>query len=154
MASEAQFAVERYAQVIGEIKPILLRHWEEIALLKNKIEFAPDYDKYAALDAGGSLHVSTVRIDGALVGYHVAFLSHHPHYSQSLMALTDIFYVVPEQRRGLMAFRFFQFIEAEMRKLGVVKMIAGTKLHFDLSPLFDRLGWKATDVMYAKYIGD
>lgn len=154
MASEPKFSVERYVDVIEEAKPLLRLHWEQIALLKDKIEFAPNYEKYAELDQAGSLHVCTVRVYGRLVGYHAAFLSNHPHYKNDLMGLTDIFFILPDFRIGLTGFHFLQFVEAEMRKLGVTKMIAGTKLHHDLSVLFERLGWKPTDMMYAKYIGD
>jgi GNAT superfamily N-acetyltransferase len=146
--------VERYADVIEEAKPLLARHWEEIALFKDKVKLAPDYDKYAELAEGGNLHICTVRSDGELIGYHAAFLSNHPHYKNDLMALTDIFYLTPEFRRGLLGFRFFRFIEGELKKLGVVKMMAGSKTSLDLRVLFIRLGWIETDIMHGKYIGD
>lgn len=153
MDSEIRFDVERYADVIEEAKSLLLDHWEEIALFKDKIKLAPDYDKYATLAEAGNLHISTVRSDGKLVGYHAAFLSYHPHYKNDLMALTDIFYVIPKFRKGLLGFRFFRFIEAELKAIGVVKMMAGSKTSLDLRVLFNRLGWVETDIMHGKYIG-
>jgi len=154
MGSELKFSVEKYEEMIAEAIPLFTRHWEEIALFKDKIRFAPDYSKYEALEAAGGLHICTVRVDGRLVGYHVALVTPHPHYMNDLMSLTDIFYIHPDHRKGLTGFIFFRFIEAELKKLGVSKMMAGTKLNKDLGVMFDRLGWTPTDRMYAKVIGD
>jgi GNAT superfamily N-acetyltransferase len=153
MDSEPQFKVERYADVIAEAIPLLSYHWEEIAMFKDKIKLCPAFDKYEEIDKAGGLHIITARVGGRLIGYHVAFVTPHPHYKNNLMSLTDIFFILPEHRKGLLGFRFFQFIEHEMRKLGVTKMMAGTKLNRDLGILFERLGWEPTDRMYSKYIG-
>ena len=152
MDSEPQFSVERYAQMIEEVKPLLIAHWEEIAMFKDKIKLAPAFDKYKELDEKGGLHIITARLDGKLIGYHVAFVTPHPHYMNDLMSLTDIFFILPEHRKGLLGFRLFRFIEQEMKKLGVTKMMAGTKLNRDLGVLFERLGWEPTDRLYAKCI--
>jgi len=148
------FNMESFEDVLEEAKPLLDRHWELIALRKDKIKLAPDFEKYRELDRAGSLKIATIRVEGRLVGYWVAFLSHHPHYKNDLMALTDIFFLLPEYRSGLLGYRFLEYVEQEMKNLGVVQIMAGTKLHYDLSRLFERLGWTATDMMYAKYIGD
>jgi GNAT superfamily N-acetyltransferase len=154
MASEPVFSVEKYADVIAEAKPLLVAHWEEVALFKDRIKLAPDFDKYEQMEKVGGLHICTVRVDGRMVGYHVAIVSRHPHYMNDIFSLTDIFFVAPDYRRGQLGLDFFRFIENEMKKLGVSKMMAGTKLHRDLDIMFRRLGWSPTDRMYAKCIGE
>ena len=37
-----------------DIKPLLEKHWEEVALHQGKIKLNPDWKEYARLDAEGS----------------------------------------------------------------------------------------------------
>jgi|SRR5208283_833455 len=147
------FAVESGRSIMPEIDTLTKLHWEEIALDKDKIELAPDFEKYAILEDKGVLHVITARDGGKLVGYHISFIQPHLHYRNDLMCFTDIYFIHPDYRDGLVGLQLFRFIESEMKKLGVCKLIAGCKDHRNLATLFKRLGWTLTDHMYAKYIG-
>lgn len=144
---------EGYSSVLPELKSLLPLHWEEIALDKDKIKLAPDYERYLALEKAGILHVITARCGTELVGYHISFVTPHMHYSNDLMCFTDIFFLKREYRKGLAGLGLFRAIEREMRKLGVKKLVTGCKVHLDLGVIFRRLGWTMTDHLYAKYIG-
>src|SRR5215469_12725938 len=108
------FQVERYSDVLPELKAIIGLHWEEIALLKDKIKLDPDYDRYLALEESGVLHVITIRENGELIGYHIAFVTPHMHYKGDLMCFTDIFFLKKEYRKGLAGAKLLKFVEAEM----------------------------------------
>lgn len=148
------YQVERWRDLKGEMLPLLTRHWREIALNHAEVPLDIDHERYDALDEAGSLHILTVRRAGLLIGYHVAIVSSHLHYRSTLHGITDVFYVAPEYRQGLTGIRLFQRVEVEMRKLGVKKLFTATKVHLDLSPIFERLGYRRVEHLYSKLLRD
>lgn len=148
----AFYAVERWRDLRPEMLPLLDRHWREIALNHADVPLDIDHERYDALDEAGALHIVTVRRDGDLIGYHVAIVSTHLHYASTLHGITDVFYVAPEYRQGFIGIRLFQCVEKELKALGVKKLYTGTKVHLDLSKLFERLGYRRVEFLYAKII--
>lgn len=148
------YAVEHWLDIKDEMLPILERHWREIALNHEDVPLDIDHERYDAMDEAGHLHIVTVRREGALIGYHVAIISGHLHYASTLHGITDVFYVAPEYRQGFTGIRLFQKVEKEMKSLGVKKLFTGTKVHLDLSKLFERLGYKRVEYLYAKILKD
>ena len=148
------FQVERWSDLQAEMLPLLSKHWEEIAINRDKIPLDIDMDRYAALEEAGALHIVTAREDGELIGYHVAIVSPHLHYKSTLHGITDVYFIRPEHRKGFTGIRLFKRVEEEMRKLGVRKLFTGTKLHLDMGKVFERLGYSPTERLYTKYIGD
>lgn len=147
------YAVESWEQAMPEMSSHWDAHWKEVALDHEVIALDPDLEEYGRLDKAGGLHIVTVRQDGLLVGYHISFLRPHIHYKQSLSAFTDIYYVAPAFRRGLVGTRLFQYVEETLKAKGVQKMFTGTKLHLDVGKIFERLGWRETERLYTKVIG-
>lgn len=150
--SAVQYAVERWKDIRSEMLPLLVRHWHEIALNHADVPLDIDEQRYAALDEAEALHIVTARKEGALIGYHVAIISGHLHYASTLHGITDVYFVAPEFRQGFTGIRLFQRVEQEMRGLGVKKLFTGTKVHLDMSKLFERLGYKRVEYLYAKIL--
>lgn len=146
------YAVERWRDLRLEMLPLLVRHWREVALNHADVPLDIDEDKYKQLDEAGGLHIVTVRRDGLLIGYHVAIVSTHLHYASTLHGITDVYWIAPECRHGVTAMRMFQAVERELKKLGVRKLFTATKLHLDQGSLFERLGYKPVERVYAKLI--
>ena len=146
------YAVERWRDLRGEMLPLLVRHWKEVALNHADVPLDIDEARYKSLDESGSLHIVTARRDGILIGYHVAIVSTHLHYASTLHGITDVYWIAPESRHGVTAMRLFQTVERELRALGVRKLFTATKLHLDQGALFDRLGYKPVERLYAKLI--
>ena len=96
------YCVETLAQTRTEIESLLPLHWAEIARDKEDPRFAlsPDWDAYRALESIGQFWMMTVRVDGRLVGYLIGFVRRQLHYKNSLSFISDIFYLLPEHRRG------------------------------------------------------
>lgn len=125
----------------------------ELAVSQDRIKIDIDYDRYAAMEQAGFMYILSARKAGKIVGYLMAFLMPHFHYKSSgVMALTDMFYVLPEHRNGVGANLFIEW-EKDMRKLGVVNMITSCKVHEDHTRLFELLGFKWTDKTFQKVIG-
>lgn len=147
-------AVEEFSHVIEEAKPLLLRHWEEIALDKERVPLDPDWGRYAQLEGMGALSVVTMRERGKLVGYSCMIVQRGLHYMGTLEARMDIFWLAPECRGRMGGVRLFRAVERELARRGVQRIYAGSKLHKDVSPLFQKLGYQPIERWFSKWIGN
>jgi hypothetical protein len=128
------------------------QHWKELAVNQEKIKLDIDAERYAKMEELGMLYILTARRGERLIGYLMAFLMPHFHYkSAGLMAVTDMYFVLPEFRTGT-GLRLFLNFEQRMRELGVVQMITSCKLHSDHTALLERLGWQWTDKTFMKLL--
>lgn len=149
------FQVEPISAVLRDAKELFPRQWQELGLDKDKISgIAPHEQRYLELEKLGILHPVTVRADGRMVGYYIAAICEHLHYQGAgLMAHTDLYYLLPEYRKGGCGAKMLIFLEKTLKEKGVVKIYASTKVHADRGPLFEALGFKLTDRIFTKYIG-
>ena len=151
------FAVEKWAAALPDMEPLLVEHWLEIALGHDQVPLDVARERYQELCDAGTLHVLTVRDAGKLVGYHVAIVAGHLHYASTKHAITDVYFLQPAYRKGRTGLLLFKAVEAEMRKLGVKKLITGAKLHTAggrTGLLFEHLGYRPTETVFTKYIGE
>jgi GNAT superfamily N-acetyltransferase len=147
------FRTERYADVIGDIKPLLVRHWEEIARNRDTIKLDPDYALYATLDERGQLLICTARDGGRLVGYAIYFTFFQIHYRKTRWAESDIFWIDPELRLPTVALRLFKFCETELRTKGVTVLHTRAKnAHPAAGRLLEHLGHTPIETVYAKVL--
>lgn len=148
------YAVERLAEMHGELEELLPLHWDQIARDKDIIALAPDWDAYFALEAAGGFQCVVARCAGKMIGYHVSFIRPHLHYRHSLQAITDIYFVLPEFRRGRVGVQLFKEVEKAWRARGVQKAFTGCKIApgLDYQALFERLGWKWIEKTFAKVL--
>jgi L-amino acid N-acyltransferase YncA len=146
------YQTEPWSSFKAEARELFQRHWREVALNHAEVPLDIDYARYDALEAAGGLHVLTARRGGLLIGYQVTIVSPHLHYRSTLHGITDVYWIAPECRHGVTAMRLFQAAERELKKLGVRKLFTATKLHLDQGPLFERLGYRPVERLYAKLI--
>lgn len=149
------YQVENLCDCLNEIELLLQAHFDEVATNKEKLEKPQmDMDAYYALESVGELHVLTARSDGKVIGYYVAFVRPHLHYIHVLSAITDVYYLSPDYRKGTAGIKLFQEAERTLKARGVKRIFSGTKLHKDMGKLFEYLGWKETERLYSKWIGE
>lgn len=160
------FAAEKIVDVKQEVMPLLLRHWDEIALNKAAVPLNPDWETYEKLEAMGMLHVTTARFEGEIVGYASYLISPNLHYRTMLVADGDIFYLAKEHRRGSAGIRLLRqaeahimaFCEASGRGYDCVYIINKEKAHFMkdgrsiVGPVLNRLGFNLIEHYYAKRV--
>lgn len=146
---------ENWADVKDEMLPLLPSHWEELALNKDKVPLAPQFDLYDRHDACGALMIVTLRDAGKLVGYFWGIVAPHLHYKTCLTLTMDIYWVHPSVRgKGLPGVKLLRKVEAEAKRRGVQRLYFGSKLHKDSSRLFQFMKMDPVEVYYSKWIGD
>ena len=144
---------EPFDCLVADAGPIFVRHHRELALNQDVIKMDLDLERFRELERKDALFVLVARDAGKVIGYLLAFLLPHMHYkSAGLMALVDMYYILPEHRRGAGARLFLEF-ERLMRVRGIVQMMCGCKVHQDHGALFEKLGWTWSDKTFIKVLG-
>ena len=147
--------IESFVECLGEFKPLFPKHWEELALNKDKVPLDPQYEIYEAREARGELLFVTLRDLGMPVGYFIGFIAPGLHYKTCLTCTMDIFWVHPEYRsKGLPGVKLFRAVEAELKRRGVQRWFAGSKCHADASALFEFLKFEKVEIYYSKWLGE
>lgn len=147
------FARERYDTVVSDIQPLLVEHWQELALYQDDIPLDPDYEIYSAMDKAGALALYTVRHghNKRLVGYAIYFLRKHHHYKNHKWAVSDVVLVEKEHRNMGLGNGLFAFVEADLKASGVDVMVTMTKVaHPELAFLLESRGHGKAEVNYSK----
>lgn len=145
---------EVFPPFLTECKPLFPKHWEELALDKDKIPLDPDYDEYLRRDKAGLVMPVTAREDGQLVGYSVNFVAPGLHYKTCLTLTTDIYWVLPDARGAKIGFALFGEVERLAKARGVQRIFAGVKEHFSAGWMFERMGYLKVETYYSKFIGE
>src|ERR1700761_4692776 len=118
------YSVEVFSEARPEMEQLPPLHWEEIARDRDKPKFQlkPDWNAYAAMEQAGQLFMMVVRVDGRMVGYHIGFVRRQLHYADSLALITDVYFVLPEFRKGRIGVQLFKESEKELKARGVDKI--------------------------------
>ncbi len=145
------YAVEKYSDIEPELKQLYPEHYEELTVSKN-FPLDPDYTRYSRLEQMGMLHVTSCRKDGELIGYVLMLIGPALHYKSCLVGHEDIYFLKKEHRKGRTGIKMFHFVEQEMKKLGVDRIVMGTKVYSDNSKLFEYLGYRFYEKLYTKEI--
>ena len=122
------FALEPYAAVVEDIKPLLSAHHQELALYQDEIPLAPDFTQYERACSSGLMRIYTAREDGRLIGYAIFVITpRHSHYAHR-WAVNDIFWIDPEYRNFGNGNGLCDFLEEDMRRDGPVVIHIETKI--------------------------
>lgn len=142
------YAVESFAEVIDDIRPLLSRHWTELAAYSD-IPLDPDFEFYRKANAADVLRIYTARKNGALIGYVLmTVLRSHPHYSGQPWSVSDIVLVVPEHRNFGVGNALFAFLERDLE--GFVVQIHSKAAHPELGMLLKTRGYDPIEITYSK----
>lgn len=141
------------ANVKDEIKPLLDKHWELVALNQGEIKLNPNWKEYAKLDAAGILTIFTARDNGTLVGYFVLMVSQSIHYQDHKFANNDVLFVLPDSRAGATGYKLIKFAEDYCKELGVSLLMINTKVHIPFDSLMLGMGFDLIERVYSKFLG-
>lgn len=135
-----------------EARPLLEKHWEEIAINKDHIKLNPDWEAYADLEASGNLKIFTARDAGALIGYFVVFVRKHIHYKDHFFAHNDILFLSEPYRKGYTGIKLIKFAEECLKADGVSVLTINTKTHRPFDGVLQRLGFNHVENIYSKFL--
>lgn len=150
-----RFEIEPLHRLKDELPPLFERHHRDLGRNKDSVPLDPHWDMMMQLSAMSFLQILAARApNGELIGYMFNLVGPHMHYRTTLHATVDMFWLDPEFRRGLTGCKMLRANENEMRKLGVVRYMISQNLIFDrrMRLLFNRLGYVACDIHYAKVL--
>lgn len=146
------FQTEPFKDFWPEARSLLLRHWEEIAARDITGPLDVNREMYEAMDAAGMLHITTAREAGELIGYAVYFLTPHPHYRALRTAEADVFFLAPEQRKGLTGPRLLRTAERVLAERGANVIVQKVKTAHDCGAVFRRMGYSHTENVWMKAV--
>lgn len=143
---------ESLTTIKEDVRPLLEKHWEEIALNKDTIKLNPDWDAYANLEDAGVLKIFTARFDGVLIGYFIVFVKAHIHYKDHLFAYNDVLFLAKQYRKGYTGAKLIKFAEKCLKEDGVSVCVVNTKRHKPFDVLLKWLGYKHIENIYSKVL--
>ena len=147
------YRVEKFTDIIPEFKDIIDKHCDEVSLYSKEVApLDPDWVLYENMDKAKLLFTYTVRVEQKLIGYYVAVVIRHLHYKQTLVSDCDVFYLLPEYRKGLVGYKLISGAEKELEKMGVKIIILSAKFNKPLEALAKRLGHKPLDLKYFREV--
>lgn len=143
-----KFQREKTQDIFDELKPLLEKHWAEIAHYQD-IPLDPDYEQYKKVEDMGAIRTYTARDENReLLGYAVYFVRHNIHYKMSLQASQDILYIDPS-KRGF-GTKFILWCDIQLKSEGVQAVYHHVKAKHNFGILLERLGYQLVDLIYAK----
>lgn len=147
------FSVERFQDVYAELFPLLCEHYDEISLHKRMgYDLKPNVAMYEGAQNADQLTMMIGRLEGRIVAYFVAFVRPSIHYIDCSEAVGDIFYVEQSMRGAMHGLQLFDAMENELKRRGVKCFMAGEKLAFPATALFERRGFEPIERKWCKWL--
>lgn len=148
-----QITVESVAQMWDDMQGLLVEHYSEIAQDKTHIPLAPNRARYEGLERDGKLLAIACRSpDGAMIGYSVFFINDHIHYDQTLFAINDVLFVTRSMRKTRAGMLLIDASEAQLKALGVKKIMWHIKPDYDWSNILTRRDYGVSETIYGKLL--
>jgi len=145
-----EFAIEHVDTVIHDCADAICNHWEDVALNQDTVKLDPDWDAYKKLYEAGVLLVVTSRYDEKLVGYSVYIVGESLHYKGLKIAESDAFWLDKEYRKGMTGMKMIKFAEKALKDRDVDFIMSKVKIHRDIGPVFERMGYSPIETVYSK----
>ena len=152
---ESKVTVQRETvnQCVRDICPLLEKHWEEVALYRDRIDLDPDFTRYRMLEDAGGLVILTARMGGKLIGYSVFVVSDHMHYQSCKVASNDVLFVSFEYRHTTTTgLRLIRESEKTLKSLGVNRVLWHIKPKNDWSLILRHRGYDQEEIIMGKLL--
>ena len=132
-----------------EAMTLFKEHYDEIAERTDVIELDPDYERYQKLYDMGILEIHTAREDGKLIGYSLWMIVNHIHYKKSITASSDVLYIHPNSRKGLLGYKFIKWTTEQIKERKPQRILFHMKPFLDYGHLLERMGGKYFEKTYS-----
>lgn len=143
-----QFKAEKISDTWDEIFPLIKMNFDETGV-KGPV-FNPSKKVYELLQEAKILHFIVARNKfGEPMGYSFMHISMHPHFQDVIFATQDAFYLLP-QYRGIIGYKFFQFVEQDLLSNGVSYVARDSCHENDWSKTLIRSGYREVKQIFVK----
>jgi GNAT superfamily N-acetyltransferase len=149
------FEIREFTGIADAIKAneaLGLTHYDEIALNKDLMVYAPDIERYARLEALGVLVNLAVYDGDRVIGYSINIVTPHLHYKDLLCAHNDMIFLAPEHRQGSLGVKLIKATKAACAARGVQLMLWHAKENTPLAKLLPRMGCKVQDILFSEVL--
>ena len=137
---------ERWHDFHQEAMPLFREHWNETPDYAG-LEFDPNIETYNMLEAANMLRCFTARSKGQLVAYDIFMVIHHRHARSSLVALSDVLFVLPAFRTGRTVYRLISYCNDQLAMEGVQVAYYHVNKAHDFSNLLEFMGHRTVGLM-------
>jgi len=146
------YQMESLAEILVDVKDLLLQHYEELTLNKAVIKLKPVWTRYESMELNKQFYAVTVRDNGVLIGYSGFILQPHLHYEDILVAQNDVLFLKKQYRLGATGIRLLKYSEQCMKQLGANKITWHVKYSNDFRKILYRMGYLDEDVILGKLL--
>lgn len=129
----------RVTEAVGELAPLLLRHWLEVEGHLSPCPPNPCWAAYAQLEQAGQLVAFGAFVGDDLVGYASVFILPHLHYGW-LSATHDALFVLQEHRRSGLDRQLISAVQDAARAAGARFILWHCKPGSALEQIMGRTG--------------
>ncbi len=143
---------ELVENLIEELKPLLVKHWDELANHKDTRPLNPSFDYYIRLSQAGKFKIITARDADRLIGYVCYVIAPNPHYIDWLYAVCDVYFIDPEYRYQGVGADLFKYAEEFLKMLGVKSTTAHVKVNHPHDALFTSAGYVLVERHFEKVL--
>ena len=145
------YSQESLRDAWDEFYALSQNHWHETEMYRNGQELNPDKEKYLHYNDIGYHVLYTARDGDKMIGNCGMYITESMH-TQTKMAMEDTIFLLPEYRKGGIAYHFMKFIENDLlNNKKVVEIIQSTKLNkHNASRLLEKMGFQFFAKMYIK----
>ena len=146
---DVSFRSEKIKDAIGEAKPLLQLHYDELAHYKD-IPLNPNYEEYLLSEQLGNTRSFSVREGKELIGYAVFYIRPHKHYRSLLLSSLDVMFIKKE-KRGI-GRSFIKFCEQMLKDEGIMVIAISIHAKHNFGKMLESIGYELTDLTFTKRI--
>lgn len=150
---DVTFQVERMSDLVDEIKPLHVAHWNETEKHRHGQSLSADYAAFVASERAGQYVLFTTRKDGLLIGNCACYL-HRSTHTQRLVATEDTLFVLKAHRSGRMGIEFFKYCERVLTEIGASEVRLKVSTTNAVDKMLQRQGYEFTAHELSKQLGE
>lgn len=148
------FHIERLTDDLAvEMEAIARGYYESTPAHVDTPPYDVDWSVYMKLQDAGVFVLSTCRYDGWLAGFAMYIIMPVPHHRSVISAECDSIVIAPEHRGAGMGRALYSYTEGALRQRGATRVVNRYKVGYKTKPMFEELGFKLIEHVYAKEIG-
>lgn len=138
---EARFAVEYLRDIVEEIKPLHLAHWQETEAYRHGQGLDMDYPRMIECEQYNNFMQFTVRRDGRLIGNCGIYVFRSMH-TKKPEATEDTIFILSEERKGRLGIKFMEYVEKTLKLIGIEHLRVTVKRVNDVGRLLKLRGYE------------